>query len=123
MPLRVAGAQLNLGVGDFAGNEERIVEAMAWAEREQADVLLLPELAVNGYPPEDLVLRADFVDAGRGVADARAALEGARVVTSIEAGENRPGRRANRAPASALARFSLSGQGPGPRARACVSLS
>lgn len=37
---------------------------MEWAEGEEADVLLLPELAINGYPPEDLVLRPDFVDAG-----------------------------------------------------------
>ena len=64
MPLRVAGAQLNLCVGAFSGNEERILEAMAWAQREKADVLLLPELAINGYPPEDLVLRSDFVSAG-----------------------------------------------------------
>ncbi|HVR79255.1 MAG TPA: NAD+ synthase [Acidimicrobiia bacterium] len=64
MPLRVAGAQLNLRVGDIAGNEARIADAMAWAESEQADVLLLPELAINGYPPEDLVLRSDFVAAG-----------------------------------------------------------
>lgn len=64
MPLRVAGAQLNLCVGDIPGNEKRIGEAMAWAEAERADVLLLPELAINGYPPEDLVLRSDFVSAG-----------------------------------------------------------
>ena len=37
---------------------------MDWAEAEGADVLLLPELAINGYPPEDLVLRDDFVSAG-----------------------------------------------------------
>jgi NAD+ synthase (glutamine-hydrolysing) len=55
---------LNLCVGDIAGNERRISEAMAWAEGERADVLLLPELAINGYPPEDLVLRSDFVSAG-----------------------------------------------------------
>jgi NAD+ synthase (glutamine-hydrolysing) len=61
--VRVAGAQLNLTVGDLEGNESRIAEAMAWAEAEQADVLLLPELAVTGYPPEDLLLRDDFVDA------------------------------------------------------------
>jgi NAD+ synthase (glutamine-hydrolysing) len=64
MPLRVAGAQLNLCVGDIPGNEQRIEEAMTWAEEAGADVLLLPELAINGYPPEDLVLRADFVAAG-----------------------------------------------------------
>jgi NAD+ synthase (glutamine-hydrolysing) len=62
MPLRVAGAQIDLVVGDLAGNEERIAAAMAWAEAERAGVLLLPELAVTGYPPEDLVLRPGFVD-------------------------------------------------------------
>lgn len=64
MSLRVAGAQLDLTVGDISGNETRIHEAMDFAEGEGADVLLLPELAINGYPPEDLVLRADFVTAG-----------------------------------------------------------
>ncbi len=74
MPVRVAGAQLNLTVGDLEGNEARIAEAIAWAEGEGADVLLLPELAVNGYPPEDLVLRPDFVSAGIEVIDRLAAL-------------------------------------------------
>jgi len=59
--MRVAGAQLNLTVGDIGGNTERILEAMQWAEDCQADVLLVPELAITGYPPEDLVLRPDFV--------------------------------------------------------------
>lgn len=62
--IRVAGAQLNLTVGDIEGNVERILTAMAWAEELQADVLLLPELAVTGYPPEDLVLRPRFIQAG-----------------------------------------------------------
>jgi NAD+ synthase (glutamine-hydrolysing) len=62
MTLRVAGAQLNLTVGDLRGNEERIAAAMEWAEEEAADVLLLPELAITGYPPEDLVLRPAFVE-------------------------------------------------------------
>jgi NAD+ synthase (glutamine-hydrolysing) len=61
--MKVAGAQLNLTVGDLAGNEARIAEAMDWAEEAGADVLLLPELAVTGYPPEDLVLRPSFVEA------------------------------------------------------------
>jgi len=64
MPLRVAGAQLNLVVGDIDGNERRIAEAMDWAEDEGADVLVLPELAIGGYPPEDLVLRNSYVEAG-----------------------------------------------------------
>jgi NAD+ synthase (glutamine-hydrolysing) len=65
MPLRVAGAQIDLIVGDLAGNESKIIDAMEWAERQDADVLLLPELAITGYPPEDLVLRPGFVDDNR----------------------------------------------------------
>ena len=64
MPFRIAGAQLNLVVGDIAGNEARIGDAIKRATEAEADVLLLPELAINGYPPEDLVHRSDFVDAG-----------------------------------------------------------
>ena len=61
--IRVAGAQMDLTVGDLDGNVERILAAMAWAEELQADVLLLPELAVTGYPPEDLLLRRRFIEA------------------------------------------------------------
>ena len=64
MTVRVAGAQLNFGVGDIVGNESKMLDAMRRAESEGADVLLFPELAVTGYPPEDLVLRPDFVDHG-----------------------------------------------------------
>lgn len=60
--MRIAGAQLNLTVGALDANEARIGEAMDWAEDERADVLLLPELAVSGYPPEDLVHRLGFVE-------------------------------------------------------------
>jgi len=59
--LRVAGAQLNFVVGDIDGNTARIIEAMEWAEECQADVILFPELAVTGYPPEDLVLKSAFI--------------------------------------------------------------
>ena len=61
--IRVAGAQINLRVGDLDYNEGRILEAMSRAEQQGADVLLFPELAVPGYPPEDLVMRRGFVDA------------------------------------------------------------
>lgn len=63
MALRVAGAQLNLTVGDIPGNEAKIAGAMDRAKHAGADVLLVPELAIAGYPPEDLVLRRDFVEA------------------------------------------------------------
>ena len=74
--IRVAGAQIDLTVGDLVGNEERILEAMHFAENADADVLLLPELAVVGYPPEDLVLREGFVDENLGVVDRLAASSG-----------------------------------------------
>ncbi len=67
--LRIAGAQLDLTVGDLSGNEARILEAMEWAEGMSADVLLLPELAVCGYPPEDLVFKEGFVDENLAVVD------------------------------------------------------
>lgn len=61
--MRVAGAQIDLVVGDISGNVARIIETMKWAEEIQADVVLFPELAITGYPPEDLLLRTGFVNA------------------------------------------------------------
>ena len=61
--IRVACAQINLTVGNVDGNVDRISEAMEWAEECAADVLLLPELAIPGYPPQDLLLRKEFIDA------------------------------------------------------------
>lgn len=58
--LRIAVAQLNCTVGDLAGNAAKIAAAAAEAKRRGAHVLLTPELALCGYPPEDLLLRADF---------------------------------------------------------------
>ena len=60
--LRISGAQVNLVVGDIDGNLRVILEAMERAEAAEADVLLLPELAITGYPPEDLLLRRSFID-------------------------------------------------------------
>ena len=60
--LRAAVGQLYLPVGDVAGNRDRIAETMAWAEDVEADVLVLPELAITGYPPEDLLHASAFVD-------------------------------------------------------------
>ena len=74
MPLRVAGAQLNMTVGDIPGNESAIREAMRKASDADADVLLVPELALTGYPPEDLVLRDDFVQANLDALDRLATL-------------------------------------------------
>jgi len=78
--IRIAGAQLDLVVGDLDGNERKILDAMDWADRQAADVLLLPELAVSGYPPEDLVLRDGFVDANLAVVDRLAVASGSTAV-------------------------------------------
>ncbi len=98
--IRVAGAQINLRVGDLDYNEGRILEAMGRAEQQGADVLLLPELAVPGYPPEDLVMRRGFVDANLEVIErlASAAGEAVSVVGFIDrAPDGAPGRAANAA--------------------------
>src|SRR3954452_17158952 len=61
--MRLALAQINTTVGDLDGNRERILEAIGEARGAGADLVLLPELAVTGYPPEDLLLRPGFVRA------------------------------------------------------------
>jgi NAD+ synthase (glutamine-hydrolysing) len=61
--LRVAAVQLENVVGDLTGNARRILEGMRWAEAQEADVVVFPELALTGYPLADLVLREEFVDA------------------------------------------------------------
>lgn len=61
-PLRIALAQFDFPVGDVARNAERITEYIAQARDEYgADVVLFPELAISGYPPEDLLLRPRFL--------------------------------------------------------------
>jgi len=63
--VRIALAQLNAIVGDLAGNRDRIVKRLAEATEAGADLVVFPELAVTGYPPEDLLLRPGFVKAAR----------------------------------------------------------
>ena len=60
--MRIALAQINATVGDFAGNIERIVQFAQRALDQHADLAVFPELAVCGYPPRDLVERPDFLD-------------------------------------------------------------
>jgi NAD+ synthase (glutamine-hydrolysing) len=58
---RIALGQLNLTVGDLDGNVDRMAGAAADAHRAGAELVCFPELAITGYPPEDLVLRPEFV--------------------------------------------------------------
>src|SRR3712207_4518392 len=64
--MRIALAQSNTTVGDLDGNRERILDRLREARDAGADLVLFPELAVTGYPPEDLLLRPDFLQAARG---------------------------------------------------------
>lgn len=59
--LRVALAQFNATVGDLHGNTDRMLEWIERARADHADMVVFPELAVTGYPPEDLVLKPSFV--------------------------------------------------------------
>ncbi len=69
---RVALAQVNTTVGDIDGNCARIREGIAAAREAGAVIVAFPELAVTGYPPEDLVLRRSFCEASRAAAAALA---------------------------------------------------
>lgn len=60
--IRLSLAQIDLVVGDLDGNVERVVAAIGRAESSGVDLLLAPELAVTGYPPEDLLLKPAFVE-------------------------------------------------------------
>ena len=61
-PVRIAIAQVDTTVGDLVGNVELLTAWAARATEARADVVVFPELALTGYPPEDLVLRSSFVD-------------------------------------------------------------
>ncbi len=63
--LNIALAQLNPILGDLAGNRERLLRARTEAARQGADLLVLPELFISGYPPEDLVRKPAFAAACR----------------------------------------------------------
>jgi NAD+ synthase (glutamine-hydrolysing) len=67
--MRLALAQIDSVVGDVDGNASRVVEWLGRARDEGADLVLFPELAVTGYPPEDLLLRPGFVRAARRAVD------------------------------------------------------
>ena len=60
---RLALAQINPTVGDITGNTARILEYLERAREAQADLVAFPELAITGYPPEDLLFKPSFLQA------------------------------------------------------------
>ena len=63
--LRIGVAQINSTVGDLTGNTEKIIRFLAEARSLGADVVTFPELAITGYPPEDLLLKSKFIKQNR----------------------------------------------------------
>jgi NAD+ synthase (glutamine-hydrolysing) len=59
--LRLVACQLNTVVGDLDGNADRIIAALSDAEQAGGDLAVFPELAITGYPPEDLLSRPGFI--------------------------------------------------------------
>jgi len=59
--LRLALSQINCTVGDIEGNSEKIINAIHTAKKYEVDIIAFPELAITGYPPEDLLLKPSFI--------------------------------------------------------------
>ncbi len=60
--VRLALAQINATVGDLPGNTTKVIDTIDRARQEGADLVAFPELTLTGYPPEDLLLRPEFLD-------------------------------------------------------------
>jgi NAD+ synthase (glutamine-hydrolysing) len=71
--LRIASCQINTQVGALDRNVERILEALRQAEEASCDLAVFPELAITGYPPEDLLLKPGFITDNRAALDEVAA--------------------------------------------------
>lgn len=81
MPLKIVLAQLNFSVANIKANSAAIISAATQARQQLADVVVFPELCVTGYPPEDLLLRDDFIRlAEQAVSDIAAQVHGIDVV-------------------------------------------
>jgi NAD+ synthase (glutamine-hydrolysing) len=82
--LKIALAQINATVGDLEGNAHKLIDAARRAHAQGAALVVAPELALTGYPPEDLLLRPAFmracVEALAGMARELASCEGLHVV-------------------------------------------
>jgi NAD+ synthase (glutamine-hydrolysing) len=67
MTFRLVLAQINVTVGDLYGNRDKILKHLDQARAAGADIIVFPELCITGYPPEDLLLKPDFIDASLAV--------------------------------------------------------
>ena len=67
--LRIAMAQINSSVGDFEGNKRKIIDCIDQAKSIKADIIAFPELAITGYPPQDLLFNTKFIETNLEVLD------------------------------------------------------
>lgn len=83
--IRIVLAQINLLVGDIEGNARKIIRTCQTARQQyQADVILFPELALVGYPPEDLLLRPDlYMRCEKALADIQAQVDDVHVLLGL----------------------------------------
>jgi NAD+ synthetase len=97
--MKIAIAQINTTVGDFAGNEAKLLAAYRQGVAAGADLVLAPELATTGYPPRDLLLRRRFVECNLDVVQRLAAATGptAFVLGYVGVNPQRPGREVTNA--------------------------
>ncbi len=87
--MRIALAQINPTIGDFAGNEAKILEAARRGEAGKLDLVVFPELAIPGYPPRDLLLKKDFIAKNLAALQRLAAASGKTALMVGYAGENK----------------------------------
>jgi NAD+ synthase (glutamine-hydrolysing) len=96
MTLNLCVAQLNLTVGDLAGNASKIIAASTQAYAQGARLVITPELSICGYPPEDLLLRPAFMagcdEAVNRVAAELAELKGLHVIVGHPTGSGQRGK-------------------------------
>ncbi len=80
--LKIALAQINLLVGGINANQQKIIQTAVDArDKLGADVIVFPELTITGYPPEDLLLRADFIKlANKAISEIAQAVQGIDIV-------------------------------------------
>jgi len=83
--LKIALAQINLLVGGIQANKAKIIQTSEHArDKQAADLIIFPELSITGYPPEDLLLRPDFiVEAKQAVLDIAKAVEGIDIIVGF----------------------------------------
>ena len=60
--LRLALAQINHIVGDLEGNSKKVIDYINKAKKINAEIIAFPEMALTGYPPEDLLLKPEFIE-------------------------------------------------------------